>query len=339
MPRLTRPLTLLATAFLVAIPTIAASAASKSANLTLVAYSTPKAAYDQIIPAFGATPAGSGVTFSTSYGASGTQAAAVIAGLKADVVNLSLAPDMTSLVKAGVVGRSWNSHAKNKYGGMVTNSIVVFVVRPGNPKNIKTWDDLLKKGVDVITPNPFTSGGARWNVMAAYGAWRKAGKTQKQAVAKLTKLFQHVSVQDTSARNALQTFLSGKGDVLLSYENEAYAAKKLGQPIAYRSPKRTILIQNPVAVTKTTANPVQANAFVKYLFTPAAQTLFADNGYRPILPKVFKKYASVFPTKTLKIFKITDPKLGGWVKAQPKFFDPKTGIMAKIEAKVGGVTG
>jgi len=339
MPRLTRLLTLLATASLVAIPTICASAAGKSTSLTLVAYSTPKTSYGQIIPAFEATPAGSGVSFSTSYGASGTQAAAVVAGLKADVVNLSLAPDMASLVKAGIVSGSWSSTARNKYRGMVTHSLVVFAVRPGNPKKITTWDDLLKPGVDVITPNPFTSGGARWNVVAAYGAWRKAGATHKQAIAKLTKLFQHVSVQDTSARNALQTFLAGKGDVLLSYENEAYAAKKLGQPLRYRIPRRTILIENPVAVTKTTSSPAQANAFVNYLFSPKAQALFADNGYRPVVPSVFKKYASVFPTKKLKIFKITDGFLGGWATVQPQFFDPKTGIMAKIEAKVGGVTG
>ena len=339
MPRFTRPLTLLATALFVAIPTITASAAGKGANLTLVAYSTPQASYAQIIPAFEATPAGSGVTFSTSYGASGTQTSAVIAGLKADVVNLSLQPDMTRLVNAGIVSGSWSSHAQSKYGGMVTNSIVVFVVRPGNPKHIKTWNDLLKKGVDVITPNPFTSGGARWNVMAAYGAWRKAGATKNQAIAKLTKLFRNVSVQDTSARNALQTFLSGKGDVLLSYENEAYAAKKLGQPIAYLSPKNTILIQNPVAVTTHTAYPAQASAFVKFLYTPAAQTLFAKNGYRPVMPSVFKKFASVFPVKKLNIFKITDRLLGGWKKVQPQFFDPKNGIMAKIEAQVGGVTG
>jgi len=339
MPRLARPLTLLAAAFLVALPTIAASAAGKSANLTLVAYSTPKASYDQIIPAFEATPEGSGVTFGTSYGASGTQAAAVIAGLKADVVNLSLQPDMANLVNAGIVSGSWSSKRESRYHGMVTNSIVVFVVRSGNPKKIRGWNDLLKPGVDVITPNPFTSGGARWNVMAAYGAWRKAGLTHKQAVANLTKLFRHVSVQDTSARNALQTFLSGKGDVLLSYENEAYAAKKLGQPIEYHSPARTILIENPVAVTKTTANPVQAAAFVSYLFTPAAQKLFANNGYRPVVKSVFKQYTSVFPTRNLTIFNITDRLLGGWKKAQPQFFDPKTGIMAKIEAQVGGVTG
>jgi len=339
MPRLARHLVLLVIALLVAIPTIAASAASKSTNLTLVAYSTPKTSYDKIIPAFAATPAGSGVTFSASYGASGTQASAVIAGLKADVVNLSLAPDMASLVRAGIVNGSWSSTARNKYRGMVTHSLVVFAVRPGNPKKITTWDDLLKPGVDVITPNPFTSGGARWNVMAAYGAWRRAGATHKQAVAKLTKLFQHVSVQDTSARNALQTFLSGKGDVLLAYENEAYAAKKLGQPLQYRIPRRTILIENPVAVTKTTSSPAQAEAFVKFLFTPKAQALFADNGYRPVLPSVFRKYASAFPTKNLKIFKITDRVLGGWATVQPQFFDPKTGIMAKIEAKVGGVTG
>ena len=338
MRHLTRPLILLATALLVAIPTIAASAASKSAKLTLVAYSTPKTSYDQIIPAFEATRAGSGVTFGTSYGASGTQAAAVIAGLQADVVNLSLVPDMTTLVKAGIVNETWHSIAHTNKG-IVTHSIVVFAVRPGNPKHLKSWNDLLKPGVDVITPNPFTSGGARWNVMAAYGAWRKTGATHKQAVAKLTTLFQHVSVQDASARNALQTFLSGKGDVLLGYENEAYAAKKAGQSIQYLSPRSTILIENPVAVTESTAYPQQADAFIKFLFTPKAQALFADNGYRPVLPNVFKKYTKVFPTKGLKIFQITDRLLGGWAKVQPQFFNPKTGIMAKIEAKVGGVAG
>ena len=136
-------------------------------NLSLVAYSTPAGAFSKIIPAFQATPAGKDVTFKQSYGASGTQAAHVHNGLPADVVNLSLAPDVSVLSQAGLISTNWN---KDKFGGMVTDSIVVFVVRKGNPKNIKTWADLIKPGIQVINPNPFTSGGARWNVMAAWGA-------------------------------------------------------------------------------------------------------------------------------------------------------------------------
>ena len=133
---------------------------------------------------------------------------------------------------------------------MVTNSVVVFVVRDGNPKKIKSWNDLLRSDVDVVTPNPFTSGGARWNIMAAYGAWRKAGKTDKQAQANLLKLFRNVVVQDASARASLNTFNSGKGDVLLAYENEAYFSRMQGLDLQFVIPKATILIENPIAVLK-----------------------------------------------------------------------------------------
>ena len=227
--------------------TAVAGASGAGAKLSLVAYSTPREAYAKLIPMFQATPAGDGVSFTQSYAASGDQARAVKAGLKADVVALALAPDVTELVKAGLVDRSWD---KQSYKGMVHDSVVVFVVREGNPKKVKTWDDLLKPGVEVITPNPFTSGGARWNVMAAYGAWLKLGKTKAQARAKLLQLFQHVAVQDKSARDALNTFLSGKGDVLLTYENEAIAAQLAGQKTPYVIPRSTILIENPIAVLK-----------------------------------------------------------------------------------------
>src|ERR671938_110761 len=185
-----------------------AGAATKSGSIALVAYSTPTVAYGQIIPAFQKTAAGKGVSFTQSYGASGDQAQAVLNGLHADVVAFSLEPDMTRLVKGHLVSKSWKRNATK---GIVTRSVVVFVLRNGNPKHIRDWSDLVKPGVQVVTPNPFTSGGARWNVMAAYGAMRREGKTDKQAIAYLNKLFHHVVSQDKSAREALQTFLAGRG--------------------------------------------------------------------------------------------------------------------------------
>src|SRR3989454_1554408 len=257
-----------------------ASGASKDTKLTLVAYSTPKEAYGQLISAFQKTQAGNGVSFSQSYGASGEQSRAVAAGLDADVVAFSLEPDITSLVQKNLVAKSWN---KDKYKGMVTRSVVVFIVRDGNPKKLKTWDDLLKPGVQVITPNPFTSGGARWNVMAAYGGALRSGKTPKRAVDYLGKLWKHVVAQPTSAREGLQTFLAGRGDVFLAYENEAVFAQKKGQPVQFVIPKATILIENPIAVTSTSKNKPQAQAFLNYLRTKPAQKIFAQNGYRPVV--------------------------------------------------------
>ena len=214
-------------------------------SLSLVGYSTPAAAYGKLIAAFQKTPDGAGVSFTQSYGASGDQTRAVVAGLPAEVVNLSLAPDVDVLVKAGLVDVNWS---KQSYKGIVTDSVAVLVLRDGNPKHIKGWNDLLRPGVSVITPNPFTSGGARWNVMAAYGAWRKQGKTAKQAQANLLALFKNVTVQDKSARDALNTFLSGKGDALITYESEAIAAQLKGSKIQYVIPSSTILIENPIAV-------------------------------------------------------------------------------------------
>lgn len=318
-----------------AVLTPLAAARGASTQLSLVAYSTPRDAYDALIPMFQKTPAGDGVSFTQSYGASGDQTRAIIAGLNADVVELSLAPDMDQLVRAGIVSANWK---KQSYKGMVTDSVVVFVVRPGNPKHIKTWNDLLRKGVQVVTPNPFTSGGARWNVMAAYGSWRKQGKTDKQAQQNLLKLFKNVVVQDKSARDSVNTFLSGKGDVLLSYENEALGGQKKGQNLPFVIPKTTILIENPIAVTKTTHDAAKANQFLRFLRTPAAQQVFADWGYRPVVPKVLAKNRKRFPVRPGQ-FTIDQLGLGGWDKVQQRFFDPKTGIMARIERQVGGVTG
>ena len=315
--------------------TAAAGASSNGARLSLVAYSTPREAYAKLIPLFHATPAGKDVDFTQSYGASGDQARAVKAGLKADIVALSLAPDVDDLVNAGLVDAKWK---RQSYRGMVTDSVVVFAVRDGNPKKIKGWDDLLKPGVSVITPNPFTSGGARWNVMAAYGSWLKLGKTKAQARQKLLGLFKNVSVQDKSARDSLNTFLSGKGDVLLTYENEAIAAQLAGQNLQYVIPRTTILIENPIAVLKSSENKTEANAFVRFLKTPAAQQVFADRGYRPIVKSVLEKNRKKFPVRPGQ-FTIDQLGLGGWTKVQRDFFDPDKGIMATIEKQVGGVTG
>ena len=248
--------TALGVAAVLAIATSAAQARPSSTNLSLVAYSTPAGAFSKIIPAFQKTAAGKDVTFKQSYGASGPQAAAVHNGLPADVVNLSLAPDVTVLSQAGLVKTTWN---KDQYGGMVTDSIVVFVVRPGNPKGIKTWADLIKPGIQVINPNPFTSGGARWNVMAAWGAQIKQKKTEKQANAYLGALYKNITVQDSSARASMNTFVGGKGDVLLAYENEAIQAQQAGAKIDFVRPSATILIENPIAVLKNSQNPTQAN--------------------------------------------------------------------------------
>jgi len=324
-------------AVLVATAGVGTAAPKRSADtkLSLVAYSTPRAAYGALISAFQKTPEGDGVSFTQSYGASGDQARAVKAGLDADIVALSLAPDVDELVSAGLVDAKWK---KQSYKGMVTDSVVVFVVRDGNPKHIRSWNDLLRPGVEVITPNPFTSGGARWNVMAAYGAWRKQGKTDKQAQANMLKLFKNVSVQDTSARNALNTFVSGKGDVFLAYENEALFARTQGQNLQFVIPKQTILIENPIAVLKNSGGKDKANAFLRFLRTPAAQQIFADNGYRPVVKSVLQKNRKKFPVRPGQ-FTIDQLGLGGWDKVQTRFFDPDKGVMARIERQVGGVTG
>ena len=312
-----------------------APARNAGVTLSLVAYSTPRDAYSTLIPAFQKTPDGDGVSFTQSYGASGDQARAIIAGLKADVVELSLAPDMDQLAQAGIVDPKWK---KQSYKGMVTNSVVVFVVRNGNPKHIKSWNDLIRPGVQVVTPNPFQSGGARWNIMAAYGAWRKQGKTDRQAQANLLKLFKNVVAQDKSARDSVNTFLAGRGDVLLSYENEALGGQKKGQNLPFIVPKSTILIENPIAVTKTSANRDKANQFLRFLRTPAAQQVFADWGYRPVVPSVLTKNRKKFPVRPGQ-FTIDQLGLGGWDKVQKRFFDPKSSIMSRIESRVGGVTG
>jgi sulfate transport system substrate-binding protein len=295
-------------------------------ELSLVAYSTPQPAYEKIIAAFQETPEGEGVTFTQSYGASGDQSRAVEAGLKADIVGFSLAPDMKRLVEAGIVADDW---ADTDTDGFVTKSVVVLATRKGNPEGIEDWDDLTADGLEVITPNPFTSGGARWNVMAAYGAASDVAKDDDDGVQYLHELFANVAVQDESARKSLQTFTSGKGDVLLAYENEAIFAQQEGQALDYVMPDETILIENPVAVTKDSEHPEEAQAFLDFLFTEEAQRIFADNGYRPVVEGVadgeFEEPAGVF----------TIEDLGGWDTVMSDFFDPAGSVMADVEASIG----
>ncbi|HEV7585860.1 MAG TPA: sulfate ABC transporter substrate-binding protein [Solirubrobacteraceae bacterium] len=293
-------------------------------NVALVAYSTPKGAYEALIPAFEATPEGKGVSFSQSYGGSGEQSRAVTNGQHADVVNFSLEPDVERLVKANLVSPSWNQNATH---GFVTNSVVVFITRKGNPKHITGWADLLKPGIQVVTPNPFTSGGARWNIMAAYGAQLKEGKTPAQAQTYLTQLFHKVVSQDSSARNSLQTFVAGRGDVLLGYENEAIAARKKGAELDYLIPTNTLLIESPVAVVGSSSS---AKQFVSYLLSPAAQAIWAAKGYRPVIAGA--PASAKFPTPP-GLFKID--AVGGWKTATKQFFDPEKGIVTKIEQSLG----
>ncbi len=326
--------TLLLLAALAALATAAAAAAAAGTGLSLVAYSTPKVVMGKIIQAWQQTPDGRNASFSQSYGASTDQARAVAQGLKADVVFLSTGDDVNLLVDQGLVDGKWN---RQSYDGIAADTVVVFAVRNGNPKHIKGWNDLIRSGVQVVTPNPFSSGSAKWNVLAAYGAERRLGKTDKQATDYVKRLFQHVVSQDTSGRNATNTFLAGKGDVLITYESEAINARLNGQDIQYVIPRQSMLIELPIAVLKSSPNKDAANKFIRFVKGDTAQDLFAQYGFRPVDKKIAKKYTSKFPARP-GIFKVDDKIIGGWRKADKVWFDPNKGRMVQIERAVGGPT-
>jgi sulfate transport system substrate-binding protein len=311
-----------------------ATAAAAGTNISLVGYSTPKAVMGKIIQAWQQTPAGKDASVSQSYGASTDQARAVANGLKADIVFLSTGDDVNLLVDDGLVDSNWSHQA---YNGIAADTVVVFAVRNGNPKHIKGWNDLIRPGVQVLTPNPFSSGSAKWNILAAYGAQRRLGKTDKQATAYVQELFKHVVSQDTSGRNATNTFLGGKGDVLITYESEALNARLNGQDIQYVIPRQSMLIELPIAVLKNSSNKDLANKFIQYVKAPAAQDLFAQYGFRPVNPTVAKKYANKFPARP-GIFKVDDKIIGGWRHADDVWFDPNKGRMVGIERAIGGPT-
>jgi sulfate/thiosulfate transport system substrate-binding protein len=319
----------IAMAALAAVVGIAACGGSGT-TLDLVAYSTPQQVYEgNLEPDFKDTDQGGDVDFANSFGSSGDQSRAVEAGQPADVVEFSLEPDMTRLVDAGLVADDWN---QNQYKGIVTDSVVTLMVRPGNPKNIQSFDDLASDDVEVIDPNPATSGGARWNIMAMYGSQIAEGKSDAEAQDFVQQVIANTSVQDDSARDSLQTFSSGKGDVLVGYENEAIQAQKEGIDLDYVTPDSTILIENPIAVTKDADSSAQD--FVDFLYTDQGQQAFADAGYRPVVKSVADKNADKFP-EPAGLFTIE--KFGGWSKVADPFFGDD-GWVIQVEKQLGNPT-
>lgn len=312
-----------------------AAGGDKATTINLVAYSTPQTAFTSIEKAFQKTPAGKGVDFSESYGPSGDQSRAVAGGQPADFVNFSLESDVTRLVDTKLVDADWKT--QTGHDGIVADSVVVLVVRKGNPKHITGWDDLVKPGVGIVTPNPASSGGARWNTLAAYGHVIADGGTEDEAKAYLTKYFKNAVSLPGSARDALTSFTSGNGDVLVSYENEAILARQKGADIDYIVPDQTLLIETPAAVTVDA--PKAAADFRDFLFTKPAQADFLASGYRPVIDGVTGEVqgandpANPFPApkKLLTIAK----DFGGWDAAGKKFFDEENGIVTKIQVATG----
>jgi sulfate transport system substrate-binding protein len=304
-----------------------------SGEISVVAYSTPQEVYEEHLGPDFQSGDGSEVELAYSFGSSGDQSRAVEAGAPADVVHLALEPDMTRLVDAGVVAEDW-ADAEEAVGPQT--SVVAFTVRGGNPKDIQDWDDLVRDDVSVITPNPFTSGGAKWNLMAAYGQVLENGGSEEEALEFLGDVLANTAVQDASASDALETFVSGEGDVLISYENEAIRAQNAGEDVDYVIPDSTIQIDTVAAVSEESQNPDAAQAFLDYLYTPEAQQLWADNGYRPVDPDVLKENADEFPVPK-GLFTIED--LGGWETVSTEFFDPESGSVAEIERELGVPTG
>src|SRR6476661_6251301 len=297
-----------------------------TAEVNLVGFSILEQANKTVIADFNKTADGKGVTFKQSYGASGDQSRAVIGGQKADIVHLSLEPDVQKLVDEKLVADDWKSTPSK---GILTQSVVVIVVRKGNPKNIQSWDDLTKSGVKIITPNPASSGSAKWNILAAYGHVLADGGSASDAQAYLTKFFNNVEALPGSGRDATTAFQSGQGDVLLSYENEAILARQSGADFDYVVPPETLLIQNPGAVT-TDAGP-KAKKFLDYLTGKEAQTDYAEEGFRPLDDSIKVEVRGAndpsdpFPAPSKKLLTI-DGDFGGWSDANTKFFDENNGL-------------
>jgi sulfate/thiosulfate-binding protein len=307
---------------------------SSGSELSLVAFSVPKPAYDDLQKDFADTSDGKGVTWKSSYGASGDQARAVMSGLPADYVGFSLNSDMTKLVEKGLVATDWNAGA-NK--GIVSTSVVAIVVRRGNPLGIHDWKDLTKPGVKIVTPNPGSSGSARWNVLAAWSQITANGGSEADATDYLTKYYQNVVSLPSSGREATSAFTSGTGDVLISYENEAIAARQNGADVDYVIPDTTLKIENPGAVT--TKAPATAKKFLDYVVSDTGQKVFAEHGFRPLSTSVdagqvegANDPAQPFPA-VKKLVTIAD--LGGWSEVSKKFFDEESGIVTKIQDSSG----
>ena len=300
-------------------------------TLTLVAYAVPEPGWSKIIPAFAATPEGKSVDVTTSYGASGDQSRAVVDGKPADIVNFSVEPDVTRLVKAGKVAADWNADVTK---GIPFGSVVSLVVRKGNPKNIKDWDDLLAPGIEVVTPSPLSSGSAKWNLLAPYAAKSDGGKDQQAGLEFVNRLVSdHVKTRPGSGREATDVFLQGTGDVLLSYENEAIHIERQGKEVEHVNPPQTFKIENPVAVVATSTHPDQAVALKNFLFTPEGQKIWAQAGFRPVDPAVAAEFVTDFPVPQ-KLWTIAD--LGGWSTVDPALFDKENGSITTIYKRATG---
>lgn len=299
----------------------------RTQTLTLGVYTTPREVYAQLKPLFAQRhleATGVSVVFQDSYLGSGAQSRAIEGGFEADVAALSLEPDIERLVEAGLITHDWKGGV---HGGMVSRSIVVLGVRPGNPHGIRDWDDLARPGVAVLSPNPRTSGGAMWNVAALYGAalrGRVAGVVAADTAAAdalLRRVLRNVTVMDKGARESMLTFEAGIGDVIITYENEIIAAQRAGRDMEYIVPRSTILIENPAAVVDVYARrhgtETTARAFLEFLTSEPVQRSFAANGYRPVLASIEAEFASSFPA-VADVFTIRD--LGGWDAVVSAFF-------------------
>jgi sulfate/thiosulfate transport system substrate-binding protein len=311
-------------------------------TLVLGVYTTPREAYGKaIIPAFQRLwkeRTGEEVRFQESYLGSGAQSRAIVGGFEADIAALSLEADIDSIAKAGLITHDWKAGTGN---GMVTRSIVVLAVRPGNPKGIRNWDDLRAPRLSVLTPNVRTSGGAMWNLCALYGAARR-GQTAMPAddvVAAeklLADVLRNVSVMDKGARESIVTFEKGVGDVAITYENEVLVGRQAGRDYEYVVPRSTILIENPVAVVDAYVDKHKsrdlAEAFVAFLRTPQAQRAFAEYGYRPVDEAVAQEVEARFP-RVHDLFTIAD--LGGWAEVQKTLFAPGAAY-DRVSASLGG---
>src|SRR6478735_5803780 len=304
---------------------------SSGEKIHLSAFSVMEAANEPVFEDFQNTDAGDGVEFEPSYGASGDQSRAVVAGSPADVVHYSLESDVTRLVGEGLVAEDWKDNPTN---GIATSSVVVFVVRAGNPDNIQTWDDIVKPGVDIITPNPGSSGSARWNILAAWAHIIGNGGSEAEAKAYLTKLLNNTIALPSSGRDATTAFTGGNGDVLLSYENEAILAKQGGADFDYVVPDTTLKIENPCAVTD--GAPSAAQDFLDFQKSDDGQKLYAETGYRPLNPidglKVDGATDPSNPFPEPGTLQTIDGDFGGWDKANTEFFDENDGILTKIQA-------
>lgn len=299
--------------------------ATVTSTVNLYGYAVSKVAFDQLIPAFQRTTAGRGVQFQQSYGASGDQSRKVAAGAQADVVSFAAEPDITRLVKAGLVDDTWNT---SEHRGVPFGSVVTIVVRKGNPKGITDWDDLLKPGVEVVTPNPFSSGSAKWNLLAPYADKSGGGASPAAGLDYLSRLIgDHVRIQPKSGREATEAFLQGTGDALLGLENEALFIESNGDPVEHVTPPGTIRVETPTAVLKGSKNHSAATAFDEYLYSSAAQQVVAEAGFRPVDPTVASEFETRFPTPA-KLWTIAD--LGGWTSVDEDLFAKDTGAIAKI---------